>query len=92
MKSSWNEGQFPGNYSSSFYIHFTLRGDFSHEVFPLSSLDFSVYFIFGYLTWHCFEDPFFIFTIVMFRGLLELLHTYLGFFFPKVFYFFIIHN
>jgi hypothetical protein len=40
----------------------------SHEVFPLSSLYFSVDFVFGYLTWPCFRDPFFIFTIVMFRG------------------------
>jgi hypothetical protein len=38
-----------------------------------------------YLAWPLCRDPFFIFTIVMFRGVLELLHTHLGFFFPKVF-------
>jgi hypothetical protein len=46
---------------------------------------FSVSFVFGYLTWPRCRDPFFIFTIVMFRGVLELLHTHLGFIFPKVF-------
>jgi hypothetical protein len=52
----------------SFYIHCTLRGVFSHEVFPLSSIYFSVSFVFGYLTWpHC-RDPFFVFTIVMSSG------------------------
>jgi hypothetical protein len=45
----------------------------------------SVYFVFGYLTWPRCREPFFIFTIVIFRGVLELLHTHLGFFFPKVF-------
>jgi hypothetical protein len=29
---------------------------------------FSVYFVFGYLTWPRCWDPLFIFTIVMFRG------------------------
>jgi hypothetical protein len=29
---------------------------------------FSVSFVLGYLTWPCSRDPFFIFTIVMFRG------------------------
>jgi hypothetical protein len=46
---------------------------------------FSVSFVLGYLTWPRCRDPIFIFTIVMFRGVLELLHTHLGFFFPKVF-------
>jgi hypothetical protein len=46
---------------------------------------FSVSFVLGYLTWPRCWDPIFIFTIVMFRGVLELLHTHLGFIFPKVF-------
>jgi hypothetical protein len=45
-----------------------MMGVFVHEIFPLSSLYFSVYFVFGYLTWPHFRDLFFIFTIVMFRG------------------------
>jgi hypothetical protein len=51
---------------------------FPHFIFSVSS-------VFGYLTWPRCWDPFFIFTIVMFRGVLELLHTHLGFIFPKVF-------
>jgi hypothetical protein len=43
---------------------------------------FSVSFVLGYLTWPRCRDPIFIFTIVMFRGVLELLHTHLGFLFP----------
>jgi hypothetical protein len=43
-------------------------GGGSHEVFPLSSFIFSVSFVFRYLTWPRCRDPFFIFTIVMFRG------------------------
>jgi hypothetical protein len=54
----------------------------SHEVFPLSSLYVNASFVFGYLTWRRFRDPFFIFTIVMFKGVLELLYTHLGFIFP----------
>jgi hypothetical protein len=46
---------------------------------------FSVSFVLGYLTWPRCQDPIFIFTIVMFRGVLELLHTHLGFIFPEVF-------
>jgi hypothetical protein len=46
---------------------------------------FSVSFVFGYLTWLRFRDPFFIFTIMMFRGVLELLKTHLVFHFPKIF-------
>jgi hypothetical protein len=44
-----------------------ITGGSSHEVFPLSSLYFSVSFVFGYLTWPRCQYPFFIFTIVMFR-------------------------
>ena len=66
--SSLSEGHsFLEIVSCSFYIHCTLRGVFSHEVFLLSSLYFNVYFVFGYLTWPCCHDPLFIFTIVMFR-------------------------
>jgi hypothetical protein len=97
MQSSWSEGHsFLAIVNSSFYIYCTLRGGGGggggfHDVFPLSSFYFSVSFVFGYLTWpHC-RDPFFIFTIVMFRGVLELLHTHLGFIFPKVFPMFISH-
>ena len=52
----------------SIYIVIWGGGVGSHEFFPLSSLYFSVAFVFGYLTWPRFQDPFFIFTIVMFRG------------------------
>jgi hypothetical protein len=38
-----------------------------------------------------FLGPTFIFTIVMFRGVLEILHTHLGFLFPIFFPMFIIH-
>jgi hypothetical protein len=48
---------------------------------------FSVSFVLGYLTWPRCRDPIIIFTIVMFRGVLELLHTHLGFIFPKFFLF-----
>jgi hypothetical protein len=46
---------------------------------------FSVSFVFGYLTWPRCRDPFFIFTIVMFRGGVGVTSTRLGFIFPKVF-------
>jgi hypothetical protein len=55
----------------------------SFSLFP--HFIFSVSFVLGYLTWPRCRDPIFIFTIVMFRGVLELLHTHLGFIFPKVF-------
>jgi hypothetical protein len=59
--------------------------------FSLFLMYFSVSFIFGYLAWPHFRVPFFIFTIVMFRGVLEILHTHLGFIFPKVLPMFISH-
>jgi hypothetical protein len=31
-----------------------------------------------------FEDPFIMYTLVVFRGVLEILHTHLGNYFPKV--------
>ena len=47
---------------------------------------FNVSFVLGYLTWPCCRDLIFIFTIVMFGGgVLELLHTHLGFICLKVF-------
>ena len=52
------------------------------SLFPHFS--FSVYFVFGYLTWpHC-RDPFFIFTIVMFRGVVGVNSHTPRFIFPKV--------
>jgi hypothetical protein len=55
------------------------------------SEDFSVSFVFGYLAWPRCRNSFFIFTIVMFRGGVGVLHTHLGFIFPKVFPMFISH-
>jgi hypothetical protein len=50
---------------------------------------FSVSFVFGYLTWPRCRDPFFIFTIVMFRGGggggVGVTSTHLGFIFTKFF-------
>jgi hypothetical protein len=59
--------------------------------FPSFLVYFSVSFVFGYLTWPLCRDPLFIFTIVMFWGVLEILHIHLGFIFPKVFPMFISH-
>jgi hypothetical protein len=71
-RSSWSGGQgFLTNSFCSFsffFMHFYLRGEGLHEFFPLSSLYFNVSFVFGYLTWPRCWDPFFIFTIMMFRG------------------------
>jgi hypothetical protein len=91
-RSSWSEGHSClVTVSSSFYMHCTLRGGGSHEVFPLSSFYFSVSFVFVYLTCPHWRDTFFIFTIVMFRGCVGVLHTHLGFIFPKVLPMFISH-
>jgi hypothetical protein len=46
---------------------------------------FSVYFVLGYLTWPRCRDPIFIFTIVMFRGGVEVTSHTPRIFFPKVF-------
>jgi hypothetical protein len=34
----------------------------------------------GYLTWPFFQDPFIMYTLVVFRGVLEILHTHLELF------------
>jgi hypothetical protein len=67
-------------------------GGVSHEFFPLSLLYFSVSFVFGYLAWPRCREPFFIFTIVMFRGDVGVTSHTSRIFFSEVFSFFIKHN